>query len=97
MRCSKPRRDEPSRDELRRAKSSRDETRRDETSHDEPSRDENVDEGSGLNRYGLGDQIGQVIDTVVMKFKSYQSDVNLKRLCQDVVKIYMKVCKVVKS
>ena len=56
----------------------------DETSHDEPRQDENVDQGSGLNRSGLGDQNGQVIDTVVMKFKSYQSDVNLKpRCCQD--------------
>ena len=49
----------------------------------------NVDKGTGLNRAGMGDQIGKVIETVVMKFKSYQSDVNLKRLCQDVVKIYI--------
>ena len=37
----------------------------------------------------IGDNIGAVIETVINKYKLNQSDVGLKRLAQDVVKIYV--------
>ena len=48
-----------------------------------------VNRQHNINDSGLGDQISQVIETIVTRFKSQQSDVSLKRLCQDVVKIYV--------
>ena len=48
-----------------------------------------VNRQHNISDSGLGNQISQVIEAIVTRFKCQQSDVSLKRLCEDVVKIYI--------
>ena len=47
-----------------------------------------ADKGVPINKSGLVDDVCQCINTIVNRFKSAQSDINVKRIAQDLVKIY---------
>ena len=47
-----------------------------------------VHRGVSLNTTGLADQISGCLEAIVERFKAYQCDLGLKRLCHDLVKIY---------
>ena len=47
-----------------------------------------VHKGISLNTSGLADQISECLEAMVARLKASQSDINLKRLCHDLVKIY---------
>ena len=47
-----------------------------------------VHKGISLNSSGLGDQISGCLEAMVARLKASQSDLGLKRLCHDLVKIF---------
>ena len=47
-----------------------------------------VHRGVPLNSCGLADQVAATMDTIVTRLKAAQSNIHLKRVCQDLVKIH---------